>query len=106
MIGMLSAPFLSMIGLIAYKHALMGAMSVFSISVVLVGFWFVIALLENPTESVWIDERTPADWKTADIDTFFHFGAQLRRNYQHQQAATVRPWQLFVFGCFTKLKNH
>ena len=75
MIGMLSVPFLGMIGLIAYKHVLMGAMSVFSIAVVLAGFWFVIALLENPTKSAWIDERTPEDWKTADVDAFFHFGA-------------------------------
>lgn len=74
MIGMIAVPFIAMIGLVAYDDVMMGAAAIFSVTTVIVGFWFVIALLENPTKSAWVDERTPADWKTEDIDEYFAFG--------------------------------
>ncbi|HUC02031.1 MAG TPA: hypothetical protein VMA75_03950 [Candidatus Paceibacterota bacterium] len=74
MVGMLSVPSLVMVMLTVYRHAITGIVSVFSFAMAIVGFWFIIALLENPTKSAWVDERTPASWKTANVDKFFGLG--------------------------------
>lgn len=79
MVGMLSIPFLAMVVLAVYRHALMGAVSVFAFSTAIVGFWFVIAILENPTKSAWVDERTPASWKTESVDAYFKLGQHVSK---------------------------
>lgn len=73
-IALIAIPFVSMIGLIAYHDIWMGAAAIFSVVMVMTGYWQTIILLENPTKSAWVRERTPEDWKTADVDEFFGFG--------------------------------
>jgi Kef-type K+ transport system membrane component KefB len=74
LIGIVSVPLISMMSLVAYKHAVTGAVSVFSISLVIIAFWLVITLIENPTQSEWFRERIPGDWLDVDIDKYFHLG--------------------------------
>jgi len=79
LIGMVSVPLLSMMCMVAYRHALTGAMSVFSVSLVVVAFWLVITLIENPIQSEWFRERIPGDWLTVDIDEHFKLGKHSKK---------------------------
>ena len=73
LVGIVSVPFLAMVGGMAYKHTLTGAISVFATSLVLTLFWLVAAQLENPVSSPWIRERVEPTWLTIDIDQHFKF---------------------------------
>jgi Na+/melibiose symporter-like transporter len=73
-IGAASVPLIGMIGAVPYQHMMTGAVSVFSVSFVLIMFWSVIALLEDPLKNEWIRERINPEWLTIDIDEYFKFG--------------------------------
>ena len=75
-IALLSIPFDGMFCFLPYRHMQTGVSCVFTMSVVVIAFWFLIAILEQPTKSAWVDERTPKDWKDADVDDFFEFGKE------------------------------
>jgi len=85
---LLSVPFDGMSCLWPYRHVETGLICVFVTSVVVFAFWFLIAILEQPTKSAWVDERTPKDWKDADVDEFFKFGDARDR---HKVIHEVRP---------------
>jgi hypothetical protein len=86
LIGAVSLPLWGMIGMIAYKHVLTGALSVFAISVVLVLFWRIAVELENPSKGGWFLERIPTEWLTIDVDNYFELDEHRRK-----KASTVRP---------------
>lgn len=74
LVGIVSFPLLGMIGLVAYKHALTGAVSVFVVSSILTMVWFVLRQLENPLKTGWFAERIPEEWFAIDIDEHFKLG--------------------------------
>jgi hypothetical protein len=76
LIAAVSLPLISMIGMIAYKHVLTGALSIFAVSMVLALFWRIAAELEDPTRHGWFIERIPPDWLTEDVDEFFKLGPE------------------------------
>jgi hypothetical protein len=41
------------------------------VSLIVVAFWMIVSMIENPTTSEWFTERIPHDWLTEDVDTFF-----------------------------------
>jgi hypothetical protein len=74
--GLVSLPLIGMIGAVPYRHMATGAISVFSVSLVIVTFWSVIALLEDPLKNQWIRERVDPTWLTMDVDGHFKFGGK------------------------------
>jgi hypothetical protein len=68
LIAALSLPLLVIVGGLQYSHVWAGFASVFSVTFVLVLYWHVIVNLQNPLKSVWLAERVPEAWVTADID--------------------------------------
>jgi hypothetical protein len=86
LIGSVSLPLWGMIGVIAYKHVLTGAMSVFAISIVLVLFWRIAVELENPSKGGWFLERIDPEWLTVDVDEYFELGGK----YKGRTPAPVR----------------
>ncbi len=76
LVAAVSIPLVGMIGMIAYKHALTGAVSVFAVSVVLTLFWRIAAELEDPTKHGWFAERIQPDWLTEDVDEYFKLGPE------------------------------
>jgi hypothetical protein len=70
-IAIISVPFVGMIGAIGYHSAITGAFMVSCVSLIVVAFWMIVSMIENPTTSEWFTERIPHDWLTEDVDTFF-----------------------------------
>jgi hypothetical protein len=91
LIGAVSLPLLCMIGMIAYKHALTGAISIFAVSLVLTLFWIVIAQLENPSKGGWFLERIPKEWLEEDVDKYFNLGAENKKPSSADSTSTQGP---------------
>jgi hypothetical protein len=82
-IGIPSLFLLGGIGAVSFRHALTGGISIFTVSFMLIFFWYVARELENPLKGAWFKERVDPSVFTQDVDDYFHLGKKAQKHHPH-----------------------
>jgi hypothetical protein len=71
LLGAVSLPLISIIGLLEWHNYWAGFIGIFTIVFAISFFWIAAAELQDPRKSPWMAERIPAEWLGEDIDERF-----------------------------------
>ncbi len=75
----LSLPLISMIMAFPFRGEWSGRISIFFIAFILSLYWVALAQLEDPARSAWLAERVPEEWLKEDVDKFFGFEGEEKK---------------------------